>query len=298
MKKLSLFACGALFLGLTACEEVGPKIDFSQGVQAGEDTTYTEESPETAQEKNVLVEEFTGVSCPPCPNAARLLYSIDTSTHGRLVLVGYHIFNYPQGAPVEKDGEEISKYDFRTDDATDVGKFIFGGVSAMPSASIDRTPIGGEVLASGSGTWRNAIEDRLLKNSPVNIHVTSSFDDNSREATVLVRLAYTEAVSLKQNLNVLVIEDSIVDAQKDGLSIVKDYVHRHILRDVITPINGAPIPTKVDPKVAGRVYERRFTIAISEEWKEKKCHVVVYVTNDEADDKSVVHVEEAHIVKE
>ena len=298
MKKLSLLACGALFLGLTACEEVGPKIDFSQGVQAGEDTTYIELDPEVAQEKNVLVEEFTGVSCPPCPNAARLLYSIDTSTHGRMVLIGYHIFNYPQGAPVEKDGVELSKYDFRTNDATDVGKFIFGGVSAMPSASIDRTPIGGEILASGSGTWRNAIEGRLLENSPVNIHIASSFDDNSREATVIVRLAYTKEVTLKQNLNVAVIEDSIVDAQKDGLNIVKEYTHVHILRDIITPINGAPIPAKVDPKVIGRVYERRFTIPISEEWKEKKCHVVVYVTNDDATDKSVVHVEEAHITKE
>lgn len=298
MKKLSLFACAALFLGLTACEEVGPKIDFSKGVQAGEDTTYTEATPETPQEKHVLAEEFTGVSCPPCPNAARLLYSIDTSTHGKLVLVGYHIFNYPQGAPVEKDGVELSKYDFRTEDATDVGKFIFGGVSAMPSASIDRTAIGGELLATSSSTWRGAVDDRLLKGTPVNIHIASSFDAGTREATVLVRLAYTEDVSFKQNINVLVIEDSIVDAQKDGLNIEKNYVHRHVLRDIITPINGAPIPVKVDPKVAGRVYERRFTIPISEEWKEKKCHVIVYVTNDEADDKGVVHVQEAHIIAE
>lgn len=297
MKKLSLLACGALFLGLTACEEVGPKIDFSQGVQAGEDTTYIELDPEVAQQKKVLAEEFTGVSCPPCPNANALMRSIKSNNDDNVVIIAYHILNYPQGAPVEKDGVELSKYDFRTQEGTDVGNSIFGGIAAMPIASFDRVAVNNEKLIS-TGTWSGAVASRLQETTPVNIHVASSFDDNSREATVIVRLAYTKEVTLKQNLNVAVIEDSIVDAQKDGLNIVKEYTHVHILRDIITPINGAPIPAKVDPKVIGRVYERRFTIPISEEWKEKKCHVVVYVTNDDATDKSVVHVEEAHITKE
>ncbi len=297
MKKLSLFACGALFLGLMACEEVGPKIDFSQGVQAGEDTTYIESNPETPQQKKVLAEEFTGVSCPPCPNANALMRSIKSNNNDNVVIIAYHILNYPQGAPVEKDGVELSKYDFRTQEGTDVGNSIFGGIAAMPIASFDRVAVNNEKLIS-TGNWSGAVSSRLTQSTPVNIHVTSSFDDNSREATVIVRLAYTKEVTIKQNLNVAIIEDSIVDAQKDGLNIVKEYTHVHILRDIVTPINGAPIPAKVDPKVIGRVYERRLTIPISEEWKEKKCHVVVYVTNDDATDKSVVHVEEAHITKE
>lgn len=297
MKHLSLFACAALFLGLTACEEVGPKIDFGAGVQQGEDTTYTEATVETAQQKKVLAEEFTGVSCPPCPTANALMRSIKSNNNDNIVIVAYHIFNYPQGAPVEKDGVELSKYDFRTQDGTDVGNSIFGGISAMPTASFDRSPVSSQLLIN-SPDWSSAAENRLKVETPVNIHVTSSFDETTRDATVLVRLAYTKDVSIKQNLNVVVIEDSVVDAQKDGLNIVKEYTHVHILRDVVTAINGAAIPTKVDPKVAGRVYERRFTIPISEEWKEKKCYVVVYVTNDDGTDKSVVHVEEAHIVAE
>lgn len=295
MKKLSLILLAAGLVAMQSCKEIGPNIDFGEGVQAGEDTAYTADI-ESPQAKNVLAEEFTGVSCPPCPNGHLKMDAIRDELGGKLVVVGYHIFNYPQANPVEKDGQLLSKYDFRTDDATEVGNTIFGGIGGMPLAGFDRQEVSGSKTLN-TPNWSAAAASAATKSTPVNIHITSSFNDSSREATVIVTLAYTADVDMKQNLTLLVVEDSIVDAQKTLTSIEKEYVHEHVLRDIITPTYGAPIPDKVDPKVPGRVYQRVFKFPVSADWHEEHCHVVAFVNNDDVNDRTVMHAEEAKLME-
>lgn len=288
MKKALLFIAGIALL--QSCKEIGPDIDF--GTTVSEDTAYTADV-EAVQTKKVLAEEFTGVSCPPCPNGHETMKAIGQNLNGNLVVVAYHIFNYPQADPVSKEGKQVSKYDFRTEDATDVSNSIYQGLTGMPKAGMDRVAVVGTDLQLDRGQWSNAAENRSKVPTPVNIHIESSFDAGTREATVKVTLAYTSDVEKKQNLTVAITEDGIIDAQKKEDSIIHEYEHEHVLRDIITPIVGTQIPEKVNPKVAGKVYERIFKVAIKEEWNADNCHVVAFVTNNEADDHEVLQAEDA-----
>ncbi len=292
MKKLLILAAGVLFL-MQSCEEVGPQIDFGPGVAQGEDTTYSADIEEP-QSKKVLAEEFTGVSCPPCPNGHTQMRNIKKTIDGNMIIVAYHILNYPQAYPVEKDGSLLSKYDFRTEDATDVVNNLFGGIKNMPVAIFDRTPVNGN-LQLDLTQWSNPPKQRAALGTPVNVHLTSTYNADTKKATATVKIAYTDTVNVPQTINLMVIEDSIIDAQKVGLQIEKEYVHEHVLRDVVTPIAGAQIPAKVNPKEAGKVYERRFTFDVSDKWHVEHCHVVAFVADDAGSDKSVVQAAEAKL---
>lgn len=294
MKRLSLFACGAVLLGLTACEEYGSKnIDFGPGVLAGEDTTYKVNNVSQAQEKRVLVEEFTGVSCSNCPDAATVLKSIVDANGDKVVVIGYHPTNNGFTKLIDEHGYK-SEYDFRQAKAEELGNSIFGGIPGMPIAVIGRQYVNNNYFV-GRGEWSKLIEDRLKLTTPVNISITSSVDEGANEALAIVRIEYTENVSQKHNLHVAVIENDIIDAQKSVSEIFSDYKHEHVFRDMLTPLAGAVIPAKVEPKEPGKVYERKFTISINEKWKVENCKVIAFITNDEAGDNEVVQVAEVNI---
>lgn len=297
MKKLSFYIALGGLVCFQSCKEVGPSIDFGT---SGSDSTYTDDTtytitPEAPTARKMLAEEFTGVSCPPCPSGHAAMRAIKTKLNGNLVIIGYHIFNYAQADPV-KDQDHKSKYDFRTEDATEVANSLFGGLGGLPEATFDRTPFNGKTLLDRL-QWGGASDARAAITSPVNIHITSVFDEGTREATITVKLAYTASVSIKQSLTVAVLEDSIIDVQKSLTGIEDNYVHEHVLRDIITTIRGTQIPDKVNPKVPGRVYEKTFKVQIKPDWHEKHCEIVAFVTNDETTDRTVVNAEQAKLIE-
>lgn len=293
MKRLALFIAIAGTIGLHSCKEVGPDINFDSS--AYNDSTYkvTAESP---MPKKVLAEEFTGVSCPPCPGGHALMKAISQNLGGNIVVLSYHIFNYPQASPVEENGVRLSKYDFRTQDATDVGASIFGGIGAMPLAGFDRIAVDNSITIN-KPNWSSAAEARAKVAPPMNIHIDNAYDNSSREVTIKVTVAYTSAVTARENLTVCIIEDSIVDAQKDGLSIDSAYVHEHVLRNITTAVKGDPIPPKVEPKEAGKVYTRTLKDTLSTDWNANHCRVVAFVGLDEGD-RHIEQAEEADVINQ
>jgi len=288
MKKLSfLIACVGILL-FQACKEIGPQIDFGP---SGNDTTY-KTTPETAQAKKVLAEEFTGVSCPPCPNGHDIMKNIGTALNGNLVIIAYHILNYPQAYPIDDDHHK-SKYDLRTEDATKIGKEIFGGIGGMPLAGFDRKAVSGSTLLS-TGQWSNAAQTSATSPSPVNIHITSSYDADTREATAVVTLAYTAEVSIDHNLTIAVTEDGIEDLQKRDLTVLEEYHHEHVLRKIITPISGKLVPNE-NPKEPGRVFQSTFKFTVDAEWNPDNCNVIAFITNNAPNNREVVNAEEVKL---
>ncbi|RYE21687.1 MAG: Omp28-related outer membrane protein [Sphingobacteriales bacterium] len=287
MKKGLLYASMACVLGLGACEEKGPAIDFGGGPVAA-DTTYVT-TAETPQKRNLIVEEFTGASCPPCPPAREKLNNVAAQNPGRVFPIEMHINNYPQSKPAEGH-----KYDLRTDDGTSIGATIYGGVRAMPSAGVARTPVGGQLLLD-DGQWAGTIANVLGTTTPVNMEVTSTYDATAHVATIRVKVAYTAAVAAKQYLSVAILEDNIVDVQEYADHYEDNYTFHHTLRDFITPIAGEEMLADVATKEAGRVYVRTYTYNVKEEWNADNCAVVAFVHNNDATSKEVIQAAEAKI---
>lgn len=287
MRKFLSVVSAAALLALTSCEEKGPVIDFGGGAIAV-DTTYVGTVP-TAQQRIVVVEEFTGGMCANCPKARDLLTGIADNNPGRVLPVEIHIFNFTQSNPASDHG---AVYDFRTDDGTKISEIFYNTINQMPSAGINRTGTDAERLLL-SGKWANKINEQLAITPSMNVDVESAYADG--KATIKVKVAYVKPVTKQQFMTVAILEDEIVDVQEYPDSFDHHYIFMHTLRDLVTPVTGQPFLADVATKEAGRVYQRTFTFDVPAAWKPENCKVIAFVHNNDADSKEILQAAETKL---
>ena len=97
-------------------------------------------------------------------------------------------------------------------------------------------------------------------------------------------------------LNILVVEDSIINWQKDyeyidlenpGNTDIEDYVHRHVLRGTI---NGDWGETIVEDGIEqGITINKSFIYVLNPEWLAENCSVIAFVYR--ADTREVIQAE-------
>lgn len=286
MKKIYLLLSTAGIIGLSACSEKGPAIDFGT-TPVAKDTTYMAKV-EAPDKKMILVEELTGASCAPCPSAREQLEAIANQHPGQLAVMEMHIFTHKLSEPVHGK----NKYDLRTDDGTELQKAYQWDFVGIPSAAIDRVPVT-NVHGMLSPLWAGAIDNQLQKTPPVNVKIKSNFDESARNAVITVTVSYTQAVSKKQFLSVAILEKDIVDVQKTLTTTEMEYTFKHTFRDLVTNITGDEFLKDQPTKDAGRVYERTFIYPVDASWKPENCVVVAFVHNNEETDKEVLQAAEA-----
>lgn len=288
LMKRSVLSVSLFALGIASCTEKGIVIDRGSGV-ASVDTTYLA-ATESPQQRHVLVEEFTGVSCPPCPQGHEALKFLQQKYPERVVVIGYHIFAFPQANPVTG----ASRQDFRTQDATDIGSY-FGGVGSMPVASIDRVPANATEFLVSRPSWNARVDERIVVPSDVNLSLTSNYTEASRTCSLKVSLAYTKAISRPHNLVVAVIENDIIDAQKKALEIDTFYTHQEVLRDIVTPVSGVVVLDSIASKQPGRVFVKTFPVTLTETWNDRNCRVVAFVYYTDGTERTVLQAAEVRV---
>ena len=284
-----LLASFAAILSFASCTEQGPNIDFGP---VASDTSYTA-TPETAEPHRVFFEEFTGVTCPNCPQGHALIAGFRTTYPDRVVAVGYHNFGLGQSEPVNTP-EHKSKYDFRTQKGTELANNTFGGVPFLPSAIVDRVLVGGELIKNRN-FWPSMVSDRIAVASPINLTITNTYDEAKGEVAITVRGAFTAEINTATNLTVGIIENHIADLQENETEVLEDYEHEHVFRDFLTPGTGAAILNSFTKKSPGLVYERTFIYKVSADWNVDNCVVFACIHSGDAGSKEVYQAAEKSI---
>src|SRR5690554_4494309 len=137
--------------------------------------------PTTPQNKNVVLEEFTGIYCVYCPEGHAIAQALKDSNPDRVSLINIH-----QGSFAAPSG---SAPDFRTP----YGNAIAGqtGLTGYPSGTINRHVFSGTTTALGRGQWTPRANEVLDMASNVNIAVEATLDIQTRELVVHVEAYYT-----------------------------------------------------------------------------------------------------------
>ena len=226
-----------LVLLIFSCEEVPPYIDFTVPNETLIDTSYIDNNLPTPQDKMVLIEEFTGISCTWCPTGHQALYSLDSINPGRLNIVSIHAGSYAKPMP------GLFDIDLRTDAGDALGTMFNGLPTAFPSAVVDRFIFSGDqdLYDSNTGSWGTRVNERLSENVPVNVTVSNvSYDGQTNEIGTLIKLHYTVSVDSAHFLSVFILEDSVLTPQLNQGTWEQDYVQKHVLRDMLTTYQGDP----------------------------------------------------------
>ena len=192
----------------------------------------------TPENKNIVLEEFTGIHCTYCPDGHLLAQTLYNNNPGDVVLVNIHVGSYAspnQGEP-----------DFRTS----FGTAIDGQaqVAGYPAGTINRHQF---TMTQGGGTamsrsdWGTAGNMMLTQTSPVNVGIMPTIDIATNTLTVNVEVYYTDSTVVLDNyLNVFVLQNNVAGPQIGAQSFNPGaiipgpwnptYNHNHMLRHSLT----------------------------------------------------------------
>lgn len=288
--------CAVLF---ESCKEKSPLISFGSPLSV--DTTFIISPVPSAEAHNVLIEEFTGQSCPNCPSAHETVKGIVAAHPGRVNVIALYKYNFPQTKPPTG-----SKYDLRDTAATEIADKVYSSVGYMPSAGIDRIRSGGSILLT-TALWASVFSSALATENAVNLKITSTWDTSLQQATIVAVITYTKAVSSLQNLSIAIVEDGMVDKQDYPANdpnfpsgVDDNYVFTNVLRGVITSSPwGDPILPNITAKEAGRVSQRVY------KYKPKvkspaivpaRCRIIAFVNNVNGTDIQVMQSVQTKLV--
>ncbi len=271
------------FLALFSCEEVPTVVTPAQ--QAGE-CPPAAFSAVVDQQRQVLVEEFTGVKCVNCPDGSEALKALIDQYGDQVVAVSLHagFFSEPYSQ---------SLYDFRTPAGDALLNFL-GSPFGYPAAIIDRKTFGGNPrLHMGQGLWPGAIAEQLEAPPKVKIHLELDFEEVSRELEVRATLFFENDIEGEVRISAMITEDKVKDYQETPSGLQADYEHNHILRRALTNPTGNILN---EPTTAGSVFCKSFSTTISSDWKAADCKLILFVHRD-SEQKEVLQAHQASLLE-
>ncbi|MCO6493005.1 MAG: Omp28 family outer membrane lipoprotein [Phaeodactylibacter sp.] len=277
---LCLLLSSLLWLG---CEEIPPEINPRMG---GENPV--EVTPVDSQQRQVLIEEFTGVRCVNCPAGSAAIEGLLADHGQRLVAISIHAGSFAPPYP----GSE----DFRTDEGTNLLSYL-GAPLGYPTAVVNRKKFEGEFdLQLGRTQWPGFIVDELGAPPKVKIDIQNAYSDEDRRLEVKVTLYVEENIGEEEvHISVAITENDIPELQLTPSSGTPDpnYKHKHVLRDMLTTYNGDPIDEAL---TAGAVIEKNYTMTLPTGWVAENCEVVAFVNLD-GDNKEVLQAHQAGVTE-
>lgn len=246
----------------------------------------------TVGKRHVLVEELTGVRCQNCPDGTRELVGLQ-NTFGaeNLVVISIHAAgNYSDPYTTVP----ANQYDFRFADAETMANFI-GEAEGYPTATINRRLIDGNTsLFVFRATWAGLIADEFEKDYGVGMFLNDAYNPVTRQLDIALNIAPEKTLTGENRLTVVITQDSIVDVQQDGAVRKPAYIHRHVLRQVVTSPTGDLI---TEPLTANGLVRKNYSVILPEHLEAKHCTVVAYVHHGGTPDKEVLQVVEAAVLK-
>ena len=213
------------------------------------------------ENKNVVLEEFTGVNCYYCPDGHKLAQQLADDNPGDVVLINIHVGNFA----VPGTGD----LDLRTPFGTDIKDQ--SSLTGYPAGTINRhdfTTSGWDMnggTAMSRSYWDDAGAVLFGQSSYVNIAGEASIDYTTRVLTVNVEAYYTANGAASNNINVALLQNNVEGTQTGAedwnpgnILPNGNYNHQHALRHLLTGQWG-DVTTAT---TSGTTYTNTFTYTI------------------------------------
>lgn len=268
-KILSLFILISTILFITySCKEVDVLVK-STAQTTLIDSTFIASTVEATTPKVIIIEEFTGVRCINCSVGHSTAASIKTANPNRVITIAHHSTFLDPPYP-------FSYHNLTSTKSEAISQFL-GPVNAKPTAAIDRKLfIGESSKILDLAKWSNKTNEQIALTSPVNIHLESVYNTADTSTLLTFTAHFTQAVSDPLKFTIMLNETDIVTAQLMTTgSVDTNYVHEHVMRDIVTDNEGNSLGTAtITP---GRVFIKQYKVKLNQEWDMDKVSVVAFI---------------------
>ena len=240
-------------------------------------------------ERVVLLEEFTGKGCTNCPKGSREIENLLSIYQEQLVVVSIHanFFANPQFFP-------LGQYDFRTDEGEQLFDLL-GPNLGYPAGVIDRRKFNGD-YQHAANVWAGFIQQESQIDPRVEFTITHDYNQSTRALSVLISGRAKEEITDPTRVSIMLTESGIVDAQDDAEAggIVEDYVHNHVLRDMLTPFDGEDLAPFLQ---RAQDFSMNFSTTLPDNWVDTNCAIIAFISlNTGSGDISVLQAGEVQVV--
>lgn len=252
-------------------------------------------------DKKILIEDFTGHTCPNCPEAAKELEAIQSLYGDQIVGMAIHVSTtfarpYAPTAP-------FFQYDFRTEWGDNWDSFYGISSVGLPKGMINRIGMPDNNIL-GKDQWAAIVAQELKKDINFKIYIESD------ESSISINSEIYNTHNGNYNLRICLTENNVVNWQKDGSDNVENYNHKHVLRSVILdePLSNSTnytIGDQINKTINYNLSElESANIQYSEnvaemgngnagDWDYSNISVVAYIYDTNT--QEIVQVEEAHL---
>lgn len=243
---LLIFILCNLFISIALCTPLISKSDYR---------VSTEPMP-----AHILLEEFTGLHCSYCPQAHAIANNL-TYVAGQNV----HVMAVHVGGLAVPSGNEV---DMRC--SYGEAMYAWQGESGMPSGNINRTKFSeciGESYSLSRSEWA-AVSKRLMNSSapaPVNLFAEAHLDTLTRDMEIVVEGYMVSEITKSLYINVAITENFVSGTQAGNP--VQPYQHRHVLRDLVTGLNGDSI--RVTERKERTFFRRTYNYKLPEKYNNR-----------------------------
>lgn len=280
-----------LISSLFGCDQIDSDIVANYGKEittvAPPDTTVEQDTTEVRIRK-ILVEDFTGHTCPNCPRAANELKTLEDLYGEKIVAMALHVsttFAEPQPPTYTAD--------YRTPEGTEIDDFFNVSAAGLPKGMVNRRLVQGSRIIPYQ-SWGGEIGNII--NSPLDawISMKNSFNASQNKVTTDLKIDFENSINDEIKLCVFLVQDSIISPQKDldsPTGKVIDYVHMHMLRKALTSAFGETIvtnPTADTPEIS-----KSYSLVLSSEQVPEHCKIVAYIYK--ATTYEIIQVQEKHV---
>jgi len=197
------------------------------------------------ENKNVVLEEFTGIYCGFCPDGHKRANQLAANNPGDVVLINIHTggFAVPRG----NDPDYRTPFGAAIASASQLTGYPAGTINRREFAGMSQNPNGGTAMSRSR--WASAAPIVLGETSNVNMAVQGIMDANADTMTIDVAMYYTGDAQSYNFLHVAILQNNVIGPQSgrnanpaqntsDG-----QYRHEHMLRDMPTGSRGELITT-------------------------------------------------------
>ena len=282
----------SFILIIASCDVVEGPYEIDTGSSTPTDTnTYV---------KKILIEDFTGHTCPNCPSAARELEAIHNLYGNQIIGVAIHVST---GFAAPWIGAGKFEYDFRTKWGNDWDNFFDISNSGLPRGMVNRMGYP-DNHKLGKNEWLSAVITELNKEIDFGINITG---DNG---VITIDTEILNNTNGDYNLVVCLTESNIINWQKDGQVDNESYIHNHVLRSVLSDESLS----NSSNYITGQLVEKtiNYNLSVLEQfnsdyssntadagngnsggWNASNMSVITYIYNSNT--KEIVQVQEAHL---
>jgi len=268
MKKLSfILAIAAVIFGMASCDKLKEPYIIEPSVE--ESDTIPLSAADTMDFDGkivVLLEDYTGVKCNNCPEAAEIANQLQQQYGEHLVVLGVH----PKGNLQNPAG---GFPDFRTEDGNIWNNHFT--IAAYPNGLVNRTGV------LGSAQWSSAVANLIDNDAPVRLIVKTDYDEDTRELKLSIHSKFLQNVNSDNvTLTVCMMEDNILGKQVTPTGTIDNYTHRHVFRGTADGYTWGKVLGNAASISEGSNFITNMKFTLDEAYNEEEFYIVAFVSDN------------------